>query len=102
MNPEFHFQGQSFLGNIFSNTWEEIIYRGFLFQIFTVVTGSTLCGALLSSCLFGATHDQYPVALQIYVGFIGFSLCILKEKTKGLFGPIWAHCVADWLLDLFF
>lgn len=99
---EFHFDLDGFLGNFFSNFWEEIVYRGLLFQSFATASGSIIAGAIASSAIFGFTHDQYPLNIQIFVGCIGFVLCMVFQNTKNFIAPVWAHNIADWILDLFF
>lgn len=98
---KFHFNFFSVAGNLFSNTWEEVIYRGLLFTSFTFATGFPLAGAILSSIIFGFTHDQYPLGLQVYVVLVGLLLCWTNTKFKNFVAPIWVHNVLDWIADLF-
>ncbi|RPH68045.1 MAG: CPBP family intramembrane metalloprotease [Myxococcaceae bacterium] len=59
--------GWSFLGNLFSNFYEEWIYRGFLFAVAVRVTSSRLGAAVITSALFAAVHSQYAWALRALI-----------------------------------
>jgi len=45
--------GRSIVGNLFSNFYEEFIYRGFWFAALVAVSGRTWVGVVLSSVIFG-------------------------------------------------
>ncbi|MGE0816069.1 MAG: lysostaphin resistance A-like protein [Vicinamibacterales bacterium] len=86
--------------NLFSNFYEEFIYRGFLLAALTAVFG-VWPAAVLSSVAFGATHVQYPLAFQAFIAFFGLVWCWLVRRTGSLWSAWIAHMGLDWLADPF-
>lgn len=84
--------------NIFSNFYEEYVFRGFILAALTAALGFWPA-ALLSSAAFGATHTQYPLALQALIAAIAVLWAWAGKRAGGLFAPYTAHMTLDWLMD---
>lgn len=97
---EFRFDPWVAGGNLFSNLFEEIIFRGFLLAALAAVFGFWP-GAILSSIAFGAVHSQYPLDLQILVGLGGLAWCWLVRISQSLLAPWVSHTVLDLVVDPF-
>jgi hypothetical protein len=94
--------GWSFLGNLFSNFYEEWIFRGFLFVVAIQVTSSRVAAAIVTSALFAAVHTQYPWALRGLIFFSTLTACWVLLRLRSLW-PAWiAHQVVDMLGDSVF
>ena len=83
--------------NIFSNFYEEYIFRGFILAALTAALGFWPA-AILSSIAFGATHTQYPLELQALIAALAV-LWAWTAKRAGLLAPYTAHMTLDWLID---
>jgi membrane protease YdiL (CAAX protease family) len=84
--------------NLYSNFFEELIFRGFLLAALTVVAGFWPA-AIVSSLLFGLVHTQYPVPLRLIVASFGVLWCWVARRSGGLFAPWLAHMLLDWTVD---
>jgi hypothetical protein len=94
--------GWSFLGNLFSNFYEEWVYRGFLFVVTVRVTSSRLTATLITSALFAMVHTQYSWALQALIFVSTVASCWVVVKLRSLW-PAWiGHQVVDVLGDSVF
>ena len=85
-------------GNIFSNFYEEFVFRGFLLTGLWRVTGFWPA-ALLSSVAWAFLHIQYPLPYQVLILGLGVGFCWLVRHTKSLWAPYFAHEVLDILGD---
>lgn len=90
---------QSILGNIISNTYEEITYRVFLFSVSAYVFKNTWAGIITSATLFAVIHTQYPLLLQVDVGLAAIFFSLAYLRTNSLFTALWAHQLSDMILD---
>ena len=97
---EFRFDPWAAGGNLFSNLFEEIIFRGFMLAALAAVFGFWP-GAILSSIAFGAVHSQYPLDLQVLVGLGGLAWCWLVRISQSLWAPWVSHTVLDLVVDPF-
>ena len=88
-------------GNLFSNAYEEIFYRGLMFVGVLAFFRRAWPAAILSGLLFGLTHTQYPLGIQLGVAVIGVAFGFLYYRSGNLIAPWIAHQVGD-LLDTFF
>ena len=95
----FLLDSQKIIGNIFSNSYEEIIYRAFLFLIVTYTFKRVSIGILFSAILFGIVHNQYPISLQITVGFAGICFSLAYIRSNSILAALLAHQLADMILD---
>ena len=84
--------------NVFSNFYEEYIYRGFMLAALTAALGFWPA-AILSSLAFGATHVQYPFSLQALIAAIAMLWVWAGQRGGGLLAPYTAHMTLDWLID---
>jgi membrane protease YdiL (CAAX protease family) len=85
-------------GNLFSNFYEEYIYRGFLLAALTAVFGFWPA-ALLSSAMWGFLHTQYPLPMQILIVVTGILFCWGCRRARSLWAPYTAHTVIDLVAD---
>lgn len=88
-------------GNLFSNLYEEIIYRGLMFNALARIMGARWPALLLSSVVFGAMHVQYPMSGQAMVAVMGLVMGCVYVKTKSLWGAWLSHMTVDVLFDVF-
>jgi membrane protease YdiL (CAAX protease family) len=84
--------------NIFSNFYEEYVFRGFIFVALSAALG-TWPAAVLSSLAFGATHTQYPLPLQALIAALALLWVWAGKRGGGLLAPYTAHMTLDWLID---
>ncbi|HEX4386201.1 MAG TPA: CPBP family intramembrane glutamic endopeptidase [Myxococcales bacterium] len=84
--------------NVFSNFFEEYVYRGFILSALTAALGFWPA-ALLSSIAFAATHQQYPSSLQALIAVVAILWAWVGKRTGGLLAPYTAHMTLDWILD---
>jgi membrane protease YdiL (CAAX protease family) len=88
----------SIAGNVFSNFYEEFIFRGFLLAALAAVIGF-LPAAAVTSALWAATHTQYPLSLQVTVFAVGVLLSWVAQRARTLWAPWGAHMIMDVVLD---
>ena len=86
--------------NLFSNFYEEFVFRGFLLAALTAVFGFWPA-AILSSVAFGATHAQYPMEFRAIISVFGLTWCWIVRRTGSLWSAWIAHMVLDWMVDPF-
>jgi len=84
--------------NIFSNFYEELIFRGFILVALTAALGFWPA-AIISSLAFGATHTQYPLILQGLIAALALLWAWAAKLGGGLLAPYTAHMTLDWLID---
>ena len=51
--------------------------------------------AIVSSVLWGYTHNQYPLSLQALIAAMGIYFCWLTRRTQSLWTPYASHMVLD-------
>ena len=81
-------------GNVFSNFYEEFVYRGFML----IALGATIGfwpAAIITSAMWGYTHNQYPISLQALIMAVGVYFSWLMRKAQSLWTPYAAHMVLD-------
>ena len=88
----------SIAGNVFSNFYEEFIFRGFLLTALAAVIGF-LPAAVVTSVLWAVTHTQYPLSLQVTIFAVGFVLAWLAQSARTIWAPYGAHMIMDVVLD---
>jgi membrane protease YdiL (CAAX protease family) len=74
---------------------EEIMFRGYLQQQFSLWTNSTVLGVIFSALLFCAGHAYQGWFLASQVGLLGLMLGILAAWRKSLRPGMIAHGVQD-------
>jgi membrane protease YdiL (CAAX protease family) len=86
--------GWSVAGNLFSNFYEEFIFRGFFLAGLTALVGFWPA-AVLSSLAFGMQHSQYPLAFRLVITCLGVFWCWLVRRARSLWAPYGAHMLLD-------
>lgn len=86
------------VANIFSNFFEEYVYRGFILAALAVALGFWPA-VILSSIMFGATHRQYPLELQAMIAALAVVWAWAGKRGAGLVAPYTAHMTLDWIMD---
>jgi len=99
MHFHWHPDGWAMAGNVFSNFYEELFYRGLVFACAWYATGSALAGAAVSGWAFGYTHGQFPMPLRVLTGLIGALWSWAYARTGNLLAPYVAHELSDIILD---
>ncbi len=74
---------------VVSPIYEEILYRGFLYQAFRNSIGKSMA-IVLSAILFSLVHlPSYDILLINFIN--GILLALIYEKTKSIYSPIIVH-----------
>ena len=81
-------------GNVFSNFYEEFVYRGFMLVALGAAIGFWPA-AIITSVMWGYTHNQYPLSLQALIMAVGVYFSWLMRKAQSLWTPYAAHMVLD-------
>lgn len=85
-------------GNVFSNFYEEFIFRGFILAGLAAVIGFWPA-AIVASGLWAAQHTQYPLSLQVVIGGTGIVWCWIRIQARTLWAPYLSHEIMDTILD---
>ncbi|HVU20419.1 MAG TPA: CPBP family intramembrane glutamic endopeptidase [Rhizomicrobium sp.] len=85
-------------GNVFSNFYEEFIFRGFVLAGLAVVIGFWPA-AIVASGLWAAQHTQFPWELRVLIGAIGIVWCWVRVRARTLWAPYLSHEIMDTVLD---
>ena len=85
-------------GNVFSNFYEEFIWRGFLLFELRELIGFWPA-AVISSASWGLLHTQFPLAGQLLIVALGIGFAWLVRLTGSLWAPYVAHEVLDVIGD---
>lgn len=81
-------------GNLFSNFYEEFIYRGLMLVILGAAIGFWPA-AIISSAMWAYTHSQYPLSLQALIMAVGIYFSWLTRRARSLWTPYTSHMVLD-------
>jgi len=85
-------------GNVFSNFFEEFVFRGFILVGLRSVVGFWPA-AIVSSALWAVLHTQFPPILQVSIFVVGIGFCWLAQLARSLWAPYFAHEVLDLIGD---
>jgi membrane protease YdiL (CAAX protease family) len=85
-------------GNIFSNFYEEFVFRGFVLVALRRVAGFWPA-ALVSSAMWAFTHVQYPMVIQLTILAVGVAFCWIMQRARSLWAPYFAHEVLNVIGD---
>ncbi|HEX9101663.1 MAG TPA: CPBP family intramembrane glutamic endopeptidase [Polyangia bacterium] len=99
MHFHWHPDAWAMAGNLFSNFYEELFYRGLVFAAGWYATGSALAGAAVSGWAFGYTHSQFAMPLRVLTGVVGALWSWAYARTGNLLAPYVAHELSDIILD---
>jgi len=83
----------AFLVAVVAPMAEEFFFRGFFFGALRNWRGPWPA-AVITGLVFGAIHvGSAEAAFLLPLGFFGFSLCLLRERTGSLYPGIALHCM---------
>jgi len=85
-------------GNVFSNFYEEFIFRGFILAGLAAVFGFWPA-AIVASGLWAAQHTQFPISLRVLIGAVGIVWCWIRIRARTLWAPYLSHEIMDTVLD---
>jgi membrane protease YdiL (CAAX protease family) len=108
----FHPYVPKMIGDLASNLYEELVFRGFLFSAFYgAAAGATfplrgalsrpgLAAATVGSCiLFAAGHTQYPLPLRVVLAVISVVFVWPWVRARSLWAPWVPHTLGDVIGD---
>jgi membrane protease YdiL (CAAX protease family) len=88
----------SIAGNVFSNFYEEFIFRGFLLAAIGAVIGFWPAAAV-TGALWAAQHTQYPLSLRATIFVSALMLAWVLQRARTMWAPYGSHMVLDVILD---
>lgn len=110
----FHPYFTKMAGDLVSNMYEEVVYRGLMFCAFYgVATGTrfsaseplnksgVVTGTIGSCVVFAIGHEQYNLDLRILIGVASIAFVYPWVKTRSLWGAWLAHMIVDIIGDTF-
>ena len=80
---------------VFSSTWEETFFRGFLFYVFTQFKMNTVQVVFLSSCIFALYHFANGKWQMVYSFFFGILFSIFFIISGSLLVAIACHIAGN-------
>jgi len=86
------------LFSIFNATWEEVIFKGILWNGVKKLSNSFIIINLFQGLLFGIMHlHGFPSGIigACLSGIYGLLIGFIREKSNGLLAPIVTHFFAD-------
>jgi hypothetical protein len=108
----FHVYFPKMAGDLISNLYEEIVYRGLMFSAFYGVAAATkfpligklnraavVVGAVGSCFVFAAGHDQYSLELRVAVGVVALVFIYPWVAARSLWAPWIPHTLGDFIAD---
>ena len=104
----FHPYVPKMAGDLVSNMYEELVYRGLLFSTFYGVATAArfpltgplsrvglVVGTIGSCAVFGIGHEQYEPALRVVVGVVAVVFVYPWVAARSLWAPWIAHMLGD-------
>ncbi len=108
----FHLYVPKMLGDLVSNMYEEIVYRGLMFSAFYGciaaasfplsgnVDRAAIVVATIGSCaVFAIGHEQYAIALRVIVGVVAVVFVYPWVAARSLWAPWIPHTLGDVIGD---
>jgi hypothetical protein len=108
----FHPYFPKMAGDIVSNMYEEIVYRGLMFCALYGVAATAcfplngkpdragLVAGIVGSCVvFALGHEQYSVALRVVVGMVAVVFAYPWIAARSLWAPWIPHTLGDIIVD---
>ncbi|HEV2464893.1 MAG TPA: type II CAAX endopeptidase family protein [Acidobacteriaceae bacterium] len=80
---------------------EEFVFRGYLLQQFSSISGNVLIGVIASSLLFGAAHGYEGIGAMITIAVYGALFCMLAIRRRSLRAGMIAHAWHDSITGIF-
>ncbi|HXS92777.1 MAG TPA: CPBP family intramembrane glutamic endopeptidase [Steroidobacteraceae bacterium] len=90
------------IGNVFSNFYEEYIFRGTLLAILMKYLGNKPVAITISALVFcqGHLHFPLPLLLVVFLSALLWGAMVLRYQSVW---PAWlSHCVMDFISDSIF
>jgi membrane protease YdiL (CAAX protease family) len=84
---------------ILAPVFEEIVFRGFLFQGLRKKTGA-IWAAVISTVFFALVHTQYDIWGWLSVGLMGSAACYMTLRTGSLKSAIALHALGNLIITL--
>jgi hypothetical protein len=108
----FHPYFPKMAGDLVSNLYEEIVYRGLMFCAFYGVAAAAcfplvgtldrtgvVVGTIGSCAVFAVGHEQYDVALRVVVGVVAVVFVYPWIAARSLWAPWLPHTLGDVIGD---
>lgn len=108
----FHPYFPKMAGDLVSNMYEEIVYRGLMFCAFYGIAAAArfplagpvnragaVVGTIGSCAVFAVGHEQYPVALRIVVGVVAIAFAYPWVAARSLWASWIPHTLGDVIGD---
>lgn len=108
----FHPYFPKMAGDLVSNMYEEIVYRGLMFCSFYGVAAAAsfplvgkldraglIVGTIGSCVVFAVGHEQYSIALRVVVGVVAVVFAYPWIATRSLWAPWIPHTLGDIIGD---
>jgi len=108
----FHPYFPKMAGDLVSNMYEEIVYRGLMFSAFYGVAAAAsfplagklnragvVVGTIGSCAVFALGHEQYPVALRVVIGVVAIVFAYPWIASRSLWAPWIPHTLGDVIGD---
>lgn len=87
------------VGNVFSNMYEEIIYRGLMIHVGLAGLQNRHLALLVTAVVFAAVHTQYPWSLRLVMLPAAWLFGFAYVRSGSLLAPWIAHQVVDMIGD---
>jgi membrane protease YdiL (CAAX protease family) len=91
--------GWLILGNLVSNFYEELVFRGFFLVGLRFALGNTWAALILSSFAHGMTHEQYPLEERLMMSTLMILWAWAVTRTRSLWTPWIGHELVDLIGD---
>ncbi len=98
-NLSFAFHPGDMAGNLFSNAYEELLFRGFIFGMLIRFSGSPWYAILVTSLLFTLVHGQYDGWILLGFFLLAIPFAWITWKTQWIFWAWILHMLVDWAVD---
>ena len=104
----FHPPWVKMAGDLLSNLYEEIVYRGLMLSAFYGLAAAAafplegkldragmIVGTVASCVIFAASHEQYPVPLRVVLGVVSVVFAYPWLGARSLWAPWIVHMLGD-------
>ena len=108
----FHPYFPKMAGDLVSNMYEEIVYRGLMFCAFYGVAAAAafsladkldraglVVGTIGSSVVFAVGHEQYSITLRVVIGVFAVVFAYPWIAARSLWAPWIPHTLGDIIVD---
>jgi membrane protease YdiL (CAAX protease family) len=91
--------GWSVAGNLVSNFYEELVFRGFFLVALRFAFRSDAAAWVLSAAAHAFGHTQYPIEEQLMMGTFMIGWAWLVSRSRSIWTTWIAHEVVDLIGD---